>query len=483
MNDASTEATFESGCRRLSAGDLAAALIDFDAVLAVCPDHWRALANRAVTQHRLGRYDLALDDYCQALNLQPDTPGLLINLAALLKELGQLAPAEGLLARALELDAAQADAWSNLGLVRQHQRRYREAADCHRQAMALAGGSPARWTNLGTALTGALELDAAVDAYRQALALDPDFPDARYNQAIPLLTMGRYLEAWPLYEARWQTILTPRFSGRRWRGEPLAQQTLLLWSEQGLGDSLQMARFIPMVRAQHPSARLLLSCPQSLHRLFADLGDIELLPPEATPPAFDWQLPLASLPGVFAARIDRLPLTPYLAAKPDEAAQWAACLPMRRAGRLRVGLTWQSGVWGVGARDLMRQQKSLVAESLSPLLPLADFVCLQPEPLPDGLRDRLFAPAIRDFADSAAIIANLDLVISVDTAVAHLAGAMGHPLWVLMRHEGAPFFGAEGEAAPWYPSARVLRQPAPGDWASVLARVAEQLAAAPAPET
>ncbi|MBV8645986.1 tetratricopeptide repeat-containing glycosyltransferase family protein [Paludibacterium sp.] len=476
MTDIAVDEVYEQGCRHMAAGQLDAALTAFDAAVAARPDDWQALANRAVCHHRLEHYDLALDDYCEALKLQPDAPGLLINLAALLKELGQLDPAEGLLARAIELDPNHADAWSNLGLVRQHQRRYDDAAACHLRAIERAGASPARWTNLGNALTGGLHLSEAVDAYRQALALDADFSDARYNQAIPLLTLGRYLEAWPLYEARWQVFLTPRFQGQRWQGEALGRRTLLLWSEQGLGDSLQMARFIPQVRAAHPEARLLLSCPQSLHRLFSGLGDVELVTPEAAP-AFDCQLPLASLPGVLAARIDTLPLAPYLSARANDMAAWAARLPPKQPGRLRVGLAWQSGVWGVGARDLMRQQKSIDPEAFSPLLPLADFVCLQPEPLPDCLQERVFAPVIHDFADTAAIIAHLDLVLCVDTAVAHLAGAMGKPVWVLMRHEGAPFFGAEGESAPWYPSARVLRQPAPGDWNAVLLRVAGELAA------
>ncbi|TDR78469.1 tetratricopeptide repeat protein [Paludibacterium purpuratum] len=469
------DAAYEQGCQHVAEGLWDAALKDFNAVLAERPDDWEALANRAVVYHRLGRFDQALDDYCQALDRQPKAPGLLINLAALLKELGQLGAAEGLLIQALQLVPDHADGWSNLGLVRQHQRRYDDAAACHIRAMELAGASPARWTNLGNALTGSLRLPDAIDAYRQALALQSDFHEASYNQSIPLFMLGRYAEAWPLYESRWRTILTPSFAGPRWQGEPLEAQTLLLWSEQGLGDCLQMARFIPRLRAAHPSARLLFSCPVSLHRLFADLADIELLAPDAQP-EFDWQLPLASLPEVFDARIDNLPLAPYFTPQSADAAQWSARLPARQTGRLRVGLAWQSGVWGVGVRDLMRQQKSIEAEALLPLLPLADFVCLQPEPLPEVLRDRLFAPVIRDFADSAAIIANLDLVISVDTAVAHLAGAMGCPVWVLMRQEGAPFFGVEGETAPWYPSARVLRQTEHGNWDAVLAQVAVMLA-------
>jgi len=476
MSDQSrVDTLFAEGGRQLAEGRMAEAIATFGALLALAPDDWQALANRALAHYRAGAHDKALDDYCRALELQPASVNLLANFAVLLKELGQLELAESLLQQALQLDPKHADAWSNLGIVRQHRLQYDSAAQCHIQAIQIAGESPARWTNLGNAFTGGLHLAQAVEAYENALKLDAGYHEARYNMAIPLLTMGRYAEAWPAYESRWNTILTPRFTDARWQGEALGNDTLLLWSEQGLGDSLQMARFIPLIRAAHPSARLILSCPVSLHRLFAVFDGVECVGTDESP-AFDWQIPLASLPGVFRAAPETLPRDSYLAADPALAEKWAVRLPARRAGKMRVGIVWQSGVWGVGVRDLTRQHKSIPPESIEPLLGLADLVCLQPEPLPDRLAGRLYAPVIGDFADTAAIIANLDLVVSVDTAVAHLAGAMGRPVWVLMRHEGAPFFGASGETAPWYPSARVLRQDAPGDWNPVLARLALQLA-------
>ena len=473
MNDA-LDALRERGQQQLAAADWPAAGETFGRVLAVAPDDWQALAGRALAGYRLGAYDCALEDYCRALAIEPGAVAVMINFAVLLKELGQLDSAEQLLLQALHLAPEHADAWSNLGITRQHRLKYDEAAQCHINALEYGGESPARWCNLGNAFTGGLHLDEAVEAYGRALALDPAFADARYNRAIPLLTLGRYAEAWPDYEARWQTILTPRWTDARWNGAPLGAGTLLIWSEQGLGDCLQMARFIPLLRAAHPAARLVLACPNSLHALFAGLGDVECVAADAAV-AHDWQIPICSLPGVLGIELANLPRAPYLAADAQRVTQWRDKLPPRRAGVPRVGLVWQSGVWGVGVRDLCRQYKSIDAERLLPLPAGIEFVSLQPDALPEAFAGQVLAPEIGDFADTAALIAGLDLVVSVDTAVAHLAGAMGRPVWVLMRHEGAPFYGASGEAAPWYPSARVLRQTVPGDWTPVLAELAGAL--------
>jgi len=465
---------FDLGNQQLTAGQWVLAIESFSRILQQEPQDWQSLANRAQAYFRSGAYDKALDDYCLALQLQPGSANLLTNFAILLKELGQLELAESLLRQALQLEPGHADAWSSLGSVLLYRMQYDQASECHIHAMELAGASAARWNNLGNALTGGLHLDDAIEAYDNALALDPDCHDARYNQSIPLLLQGRYQEAWPAYEARWQCILTPRLTERRWQGEPLAQNTLLLWSEQGLGDSLQMVRFIPLVHARHPEARLILSCPASLQRLFSRFDFLDIVDVSETP-AHDWQIPLASLPGVFHAEPGSLPLDPYLDADPGLCALWAARLPARQPGVKRIGLVWQSGVWGVGVRDLCRQQKSIADALLLPFSGLGQLISLQPDPLPAVLAGQLHACPITDFADTAALIANLDLVISVDTAVAHLAGAMGKPVWVLMRHEGAPFFGAEGVHAPWYPSARVWRQSQPGDWAGLLLQVKNAL--------
>ena len=461
---------FERGNQLAAQGRWREAEQAFDQCLRQNAGDWQALANRANARLRQGDSARALDDYLAAAALNPQSVNIKCNLAVLLKELGELELAESLLREALAAEPEHVDAWSNLGVVLQHRLQYQEAIACHLRAIELAGLSPARCNNLGYACTCALLLDDAIAVLQGGLELGPNDANLRFSLSIALLLAGRYAEAWPYYEARWDAILQPRHRERRWQGQALDSSALLLWAEQGLGDSLQMARFLPRLRAEHPRARLLLACPKTFHRLFAQFDGIELLEPEAAP-AFDWQLPLMSLPGLLGVTLDNLPARPYLSAVPT------AELPPRAGGRPRVGVVWESGQWGVGKADQWRRHNSVPPEDFAALcrLPGIDFVSLLPGEPPAPLRDLLSAPALADFADTAAWVAALDLVITVDTAVAHLAGAMGKPVWVLMRAESAPFFLAAGERAPWYDSMRVWRQAEPGAWAPVLRQLAQSL--------
>ncbi|WP_337882981.1 tetratricopeptide repeat-containing glycosyltransferase family protein [Chromobacterium haemolyticum] len=462
---------FEQGNQFAAEGRWREAEQAFDQCLRRNAKDWQALANRANARLRQGDSARALDDYLAAAALNPQSVNIKCNLAVLLKELGELELAEALLREALAAEPEHADAWSNLGVVLQHRLQYQEAIACHLRAIELAGVSPARCNNLGYACTCALLLDDAIAVLQGGLELDLEDANLRFSLSIALLLAGRYAEAWPYYEARWEAILQPRHRDRRWQGEALGASTLLLWAEQGLGDSLQMARFLPRLRAEHPRARLLLACPKTFHRLFAQFDGVELLEPEAAP-VFDCQLPLMSLPGVLGVTLDNLSAQPYLAATP------AATIPPRSGGRPRVGVVWESGQWGVGKADHWRRHKSVPPEEFAALcrLPGIDFVSLQPGEPPSALQGLLATPALSDFADTAAWVAELDLVITVDTAVAHLAGAMGKPVWVLMRAESAPFFLAAGERAPWYDSMRVWRQAEAGVWGPVLESAAQALA-------
>lgn len=462
---------FEQGNRLAAEGRWREAEQAFGQCLRRNAKDWQALANRANARLRQGDSARALDDYLAAAALNPQSVNIKCNLAVLLKELGELELAEALLREALAAEPEHVDAWSNLGVVLQHRLQYQEAIACHLRAIELAGASPARCNNLGYACTCALLLDDAIAVLQGGLELDPNDANLGFSLSIALLLAGRYAEAWPYYEARWDAILQPRHRERRWQGQALDASALLLWAEQGLGDSLQMARFLPRLRAEHPRARLLLACPKTFHRLFAQFDGVELLEPEAAP-AFDWQLPLMSLPGALGVTLDNLSGQPYLSALP------AAAVPARDGGRPRVGVVWESGQWGVGKADHWRRHKSVPPEDFAALcrLPGIDFVSLQPGTTPSALQGLLSTPALNDFADTAAWVAELDLVISVDTAVAHLAGAMGKPVWVLMRAESAPFFLAAGERAPWYDSMRVWRQTEAGVWGPVLEGAAQALA-------
>ncbi|QND83365.1 TPR domain-containing glycosyltransferase family protein [Chromobacterium vaccinii] len=464
-------ADFDEGNRRVAAGDWQGAIAAFDRCLLVNPRDWQALANRASARLQAGDSSRALDDYMAAAALNPASANIKSNLAVLLKELGELELAGKLLEEALAAEPGHVDAWSNLGVVRQHQLRYQDAIACFLKAIELDGLTPARCNNLGNVCTSALLLDDAIAVLQGGLGLAPNDANLQFSLSIALLLAGRYAEAWPLYEARWRSILKPRHAGSLWDGGPLGDRALLLWAEQGLGDSLQMARFLPRLRVEHPDARLLLACPETFHRLFAQFDGVELLPPDAAPD-HDCQLPLMSLPGMLGATLDNLLVEPYLRTVAVDAP------PLPDAGRLKVGVVWESGRWSVGIADAWRQHKSVPPEQFAEICRVQgiDFFALQPGELPEPLRGLVAQPAIGDFADTAALAAQMDLVVCVDTAILHLAGAMGRPVWALLRAESAPFFLADAETAPWYPSVKLWRQPSPGAWEPVLRDVAQALA-------
>ncbi len=463
-------ADFEVGNQCAAHGDWAGAIAAFDRCLSLNPQDWQALANRGNARLQLEDTPGALDDYLAAAALNPTSCNIKSNLAVLLKELGELDISAALLQEVLAAEPGHLDAWVNLGIVRQHQQRYRDAIDCQLRALVLGGPSVARYSNLGNAYSCALLLDEAIAVQQKGLALAPDDATLQFNQSITLLTAGRYAEAWPLYEARWRCVLRPRLTARRWQGDALGARTLLLWTEQGLGDTLQMARFLPQLRRAHPQARLLFACPRSFHRLFAQFEGLTLLEADAAP-EHDCQLPLMSLPGLLGVTLENLPTAPYLRL-PDGAP------PVLPGGkRRRVGVVWESGHWGVGVADLGRQHKSIPPAQFAEICqaPDIDFIALQPGAVPDELRGCVRASRIDDFADTAALLAQVDLVVCVDTAILHLAGAMGKPVWALLRAESAPFFLAEAPVAPWYPSVRLWRQAQPGNWQPLVRELSEAL--------
>lgn len=312
----------------------------------------------------------------------------------------------------------------------------------------------------------------------QALARHAGQPSteaqARFGEGLARLALGDWERGWPAYEAR---LDTPAFAAarrpfppgaRRWRGEALAGRRLVLTAEQGLGDVLQFARYAPLARAR--GAWVALQAPSALARLLAPLAD-QVLAPDAPPPPADFVCPLPSLPGVFATRPESVPPAPYLAAPPEREAAWHARLGPPRG--LRLGLAWAGNP--AHGWDTLR---SLPEAALAPLLALpgVEAHALQPDARPADPRIAAH-PDLADFADTAGLMTQMHAVIAVDTAVAHLAGALGRPGFLLLGH--APDFRwmLGRTDTPWYPSLHLARQPAPGDWATPLAEVAAALRA------
>jgi tetratricopeptide (TPR) repeat protein len=356
------------------------------------------------------------------------------------------------------------------------------------RAVARDATDAAAWSNLGVALKIEGRFAESFAAHDRAVARAPQDAQVRLNRAVALLRAGRMAEAWPDYESRLRPGTGARFPRARLLPgigtlPNLAGSTVLVWHEEGFGDTLQFARYLPLLAAL--GARVAALVPPELARLFATLdGVAEILTAAAEIPAFDWHCPFFSLPRAFGTTLSTIPgRVPYLRADRAEADTWAERLP--RAG-LRVGLVWagQARPWLPGFATLDARRSCGLA-ALAPLaeVPGLSLVSLQKGPAaaeaqapPAGMTLADPMPLVADFAATAAIVANLDAVVSVDTAVAHLAGALARPVFLLDRYDGCWRWLAGREDSPWYPTLRVFRQPRIGDWAPVVEHVAIALA-------
>ena len=419
---------------------LAEAAEEFAAAAAAAPGWWAPAANLALAAQRQGRAAAALAAADRATALAPHQPA----------------------------------AWHILGTVLQQLHRPAEAEAAYRRGLALAPGDAAAHGNLGRALRDQGRLAAAAECYDRALALRPDHAETRWNRAILDFLRGDWAAGWEGAEWRWHVpgFPSPRRGFRQplWLGEVAAGRTLLLHAEQGFGDSLMMLRFVATAAAR--VGRVVLELPGPLLRLArASALPAELVEAGAPLPGFDLHCPLMSLPRACRARPGNVPVAPWLRPPAEVAAEWARRLPAD-GGPPRVGLVWAGSP--THGNDSNRSLPPAVAAALAAL------PCIRPVSLQKGARAGELAvpdlaPLLGDFAATAAALARLDLLVSVDTAVVHLAGAMGLPCRVLLPHAADWRWGAGGATTPWYPGHRLLRQAAPGDWSAPLAALAAEL--------
>lgn len=431
-----------------------------------------------------GRLDDAVRSYRAALDLKPDLLAAHFNLANTLKSLGRLHDALAEYRKIVAISPEFPGGHNNLGRALEESGQTAEALECYRRAVRLAPDSAGFHTNVGNVLRDLCRIDEAVAAQRRALALDPGFHDARFNLACALLVAGDFENGWPAFEAR---RFTPTFHcattyrGPVWDGADLAGRTILLDAEQGYGDAIHFARYIPLVAAR--GGRPVFRCHRGLHRLLTGRCQIAaLVAPDETPPHFDAYCPLPSLPGIFRTTLDTIPSqVPYLHAEPALKEKWhdrlAAEIPL---GARRVGLAWAGNPLHLNDRN-----RSVPPAALSILarVPGVQFVNVQkspnprhPVPAPPGLPLLDLTHQIADFADTAALLANLDLLVTADTAVAHLAGAMNVPVWLLLPFAPDWRWLLARDRSPWYPSMRLFRQPSPGDWRAPIRRIRRELA-------
>ena len=467
-------------------GRLADAVAGYDAALALWPAYFEAISNRAEVLAQLGRLDEALAGFDAALALRR-TGEAHRNRGAMLARLRRLAEAVAAYDAALAIDPASAQAHSDRAGALNDLGRTPEALSAAERAIALNPELADAHNSRGIALYTLGRLAPAMASYDQALALTPGFPEAHANRALVRLHTGDLAGGFEEYRWRWQVgdaaSWRPRIAAPEWDGAPLAGRRLLVFAEQGYGDTLQFVRFVPQLAAR--GAQVTLLAEPALQRLLgASLPGVEVVDSLPADAAFDAQAAMLCLPRLIGVTLQTIPAaTPYLAADPAAAAAWAArlaALPGRK-----IGLVWA----GAARRhsptaSAIDARRSLRLAQLAPLAAATgvQFVSLQVgEPAaeamrpPPGLRLVDWTAELRDFADTAALVAALDLVISVDTSVAHLAGALGRPVWILSRFDGCWRWLQDRDDSPWYPTARLFRQPAPGAWEPVIASVAEVL--------
>jgi tetratricopeptide (TPR) repeat protein len=473
------------------------ALACAERALVMQPKFADALNNRGNALAALNRPLDALASYERALSLAPELAAAWSNRACVLRDLGRYADALDSCDQALALQPNYPDAWSNRGNVLGDLNQPHEAQRCYQRALELAPGFVDAWNNLGLAQVDLNQREAALSSYERALALNPASVEAHWNQSLCLLQMGRFESGWREYEWRWERSRIKAgkraFAQPLWLGDfPLDGKTILLHAEQGLGDTLQFCRYATLVAKL--GAKVVLEVPAALLRLLSTLEGVDRLVEAGQPlPPFDCHCPLLSLPLAFSTNETSIPAaTPYLFAQSSAVSEWRERIERdyvtdTSASRpLKVGLVW-AGENRAQVAELRKidARRSLAFEQFAPLLdvPNVRFFSVQkgaaaPQLAESACRERVadYTELLHDFADTAALVASLDLLISVDTSTAHLAGALDKPVWILNRFDTCWRWLLERSDTPWYPSARLFRQPALGDWSSVIDAVRDALA-------
>ena len=458
------------------------ALASCERALTLNPHHAAAHSNRGHALRDLRRPSDAFASYQRALALAPADAQAYNDHGNALRDLRRPAEALASYQRALALAPAAAGAYVNRGNALLELEHYASALDSYEHALATDPGSAEAHCNRGVLLAQLRRYDAALESYARAIAIVPDYASAHHNLALCCLQRGDWARGWKEYEWRWveeQLEHKQRgFSQPLWLGSPsLADKTLLVHCEQGLGDTLQFCRYVPLLADR--GARVVLEVQPPLLPLLGSLeGAAQVLARGAPLPVFDYHCPLLSLPLAFNTQLNDIPLgIPYVQSNAARVSAWQRTLGAQ--AKPRVGLVWSGSLIHRNDRN-----RSITLAQLLPVLSAdIEWVSLQQQ-----LRQadaqvlaahpdiRNYGDQLKNFADTAALVELMDLVVTVDTAVAHLAGAMGKPVWILLPHNSDWRWLLDCVDSGWYPTARLFRQPAMGDWASVIQQVGAELA-------
>jgi tetratricopeptide (TPR) repeat protein len=490
------DAWYGRGCVQHDLGDLQGALSSLQRAIDLNPKHGQAHHRCANVLRDRGEPDRALHGYELARMAGLQSTALYMDHGALLSKEGDLKAALQAFDQAALIEPTCAAAHYNRGVMLASLGDLEAAIAAYGRALAIDDGLVQAHLNSGVALAELARPHAALAAFDRAIQSNPDLAEAHFGKALILLRLGDYRLGWPEYEWRWRKRAgsvhreTRDFAQPRWTGESIVGKSLLLYSEQGFGDTLQFCRYAALAAGR--GARVLLEVPAELAPLLESLaGPSQILVRGQALPEFDFQCPLMSLPLVFQTTLDGIPGTvPYLRPDDTKVRDWRSRLGA--ADRFRVGLVWSGrAIRSVpGPQAEFNSRRDLPITALAVLADAdADFFSLQTGPSARSQFSELSAlwrggrlvdvgESLHDFADTAALLSQLDLVITVDTATAHLAGALGKPVWILNRLDACWRWLLDRSDSPWYPTARIFRQTRRGSWNDVLAAVRDALRSA-----
>jgi tetratricopeptide (TPR) repeat protein len=482
LNPGDAAAHYNRGTVLKELGQFAAALSSYEQAIALNTGFARAHAMRADVLEKTGQLPAALESYDRAIALDARDATNYNNRAVLLQKMGRFAEATTAYDQAVASNPNYADAWFNRGTLLGELDDPEAALSSYERALAARPNFADAYVNRGVAQEQLGQFQAARASYAQSIALHHDLPEAHFNFAMVALTLGDYLTGWTEYEWRWRAKGGPVSREKRDFAQPLwlgkddvAGKTVLLYGEQGLGDSLLFCRYVALVAQLGP--RILLEVPLPLVKLCATLPGVAQVIPYGSPlPDFDLQCPLMSLPLALETTLETIPAkVGYLRSDASKVDDWRHRLGPKV--RPRIGLTWSGQTTGTN------RKRHFALSNLVPLLPPdVDYFCMQTdvgaadqETLATTPGIRQFKDSLRDFTDTAALCECMDLVISVDTSVAHLSGALGQKTWVLLAFSADWRWLTDRDDSPWYPTMRLFRQRSLGDWHGVFERVAAEL--------
>lgn len=437
------------------------------------------ILRRAAELHRDGKHQEAEAILREATAANPGDVDLWNARGVMFAGMSRFTDAVWCYREALAISPRSSGAWTNLGNALTELKHLRSAVACHQKAVNLSPNDPLLHYNLGVSLSAAHCHGEAVAEFTHALKIKPNYHAARWDRAHSYLYLGNYHEGWADYEVRLITGQLPQRSlpGVKWDGSPYGGRRLLIVAEQGFGDALWVARYLPRIKAL--GGELLVECGRELVPLLSSMGVVDRFVPRNDPlPDADFHCHLCSIPGLFTSAATKIPAAPYLTASNDRAGKFSRLV--RRGGRqLNVGIVWSGSVTfkknKERAQNLMRFLEAFA-------IPGVKLFSLQKGPptkdlhrLPKGSPIVDLSPLIDDFADTAAAVAELDLIIMTDSAVAHLAGAMGKSVWLLLGYKAYWLWLLEQNDSPWYPSMRLFRPRAEGDWDYVFDSAAAEL--------